>query len=812
MAIDLLEEEEYLKGLCQELKKAAEKLLGTTKYYSDNAQEAVKYIWENQSDFDGAELRFNLRSLDQLVDSGERARVQLRRIFKMLDSPYFARIDFRMQGEAVSEKIYIGKFSFWDIKSPYTVYDWRAPISSMYYEYEKGEACYEAPEGRVEGVIDCKRQYRIQKGVLEYALESDVSIEDEILQRELSKSSDHKMRDIVGTIQKEQNRLIRNEAETLIIQGVAGSGKTSIALHRIAYFLYRFREEISAENFLIISPNGIFVDYISNVLPELGEENIQNIGMDDIAARQLQGGRKPEGLKAQNPNVARLNTERTKPRQAGMERINTEGARDERLEMGEPRTENSEKWNPEMENPGVENSEKWNPGMENPEKGNPGMENSEKGNPGMENPEMENLRMGNSQMETSGAENLWMEHLKMERLCDQAERFQMADDEAWRKRNEFKATEDFVRRLDEYLAKCDRENFVLEDYPYEGGVIESEFMKKRYVRQMASPVRRRLEDIAMAMAEELRIQRKAKGFGTHKKNILEWLMSRYRHNDPLELYRNFYREMGREDLFVWDEERGLESADIFPLIYVKMYLDGGVDNRKIKHLVIDEMQDYTPIQYAVLNRLYPCGKTILGDFSQNVVPFTQGSLASLSKMYPGAQVVEIRKSYRSTCEIINFARKIRQQDIEPILRHGEEPKVKCCADENEMWGQILEIAQRAVSAEGSAKCGILCKNLVQAEELHLWLEGRMRMHPKLHLLNYDSDAFYDGVMVTAVPVAKGLEFDEVVIPDVDCGNYDTEYDRGLLYVACTRAMHRLTLLYCGKASRFLPLEAMDEEV
>jgi len=719
MAIDLLEEEEYLKGLCQELRKAAEKLVKTTEYYSDHAQEAMKYIWENQSDFDGAELRFNLGSLDQTVNSGERAEVRLRHIFKMLDSPYFARIDFRMAGDAMPEKIYIGKFSFWDMRSPYMVYDWRAPISSMYYEFEKGEAYYEAPKGRMEGVIECKRQYRIQKGILEYALESDISIEDEILQKELSKSSDHKMRDIVGTIQKEQNRLIRNESEILIIQGVAGSGKTSIALHRIGYFLYRFREEISAENFLIISPNGIFVDYISNVLPELGEENIQNVGMDDIAALQLREGRRLE-----------------RPR---IEGLKTEG------------------------------------------------------------PKTESLKTENSRTESLKTER----HLKMEHLYHQAERFQMVRDEAWQERNEFKSTEIFVRRLDEYLARCDRENFVWEDYPYEGGIIESSFIKKRYMRQMGLPVRRRLEDIAMAMAEELRIQRKAKGFGTHKKNILEWLMSKFRYNDPLELYWNFYREMGREDLFLWDESKELESGDIFPLIYVKMYLDGGVDNRKIKHLVIDEMQDYTPIQYAVLNRLYPCGKTILGDFSQDVVPFTHGSLAFLNKMYPGAQVVEIRKSYRSTCEIMNFACKIRQQDMEPVLRHGEEPEVKSCADDNEMRGQLLEIVQRTVSAEGSVKCGILCKNLAQAEEVFLWLEGRMRMHPKLHLLTYDSDTFYDGIMVTAIPAAKGLEFDEVVIPDVDDSNYFTEYDRGLLYVGCTRAMHRLTLLYCGKASRFL---------
>jgi len=685
MAVDLLEEGQYLEGLKGELKKAADKLMNTTGDYSDNCQEFLKYLWEHQSDFDGAEERFNLRRADQMADAGEQAEQQLRRIFKMLDSPYFARIDFRAQDEEEVMKIYIGRFSFWDVRSPYEVFDWRAPIASMYYEFEDGDAYYDAPQGRIYGEIDCKRQYKISRGVLEYALESSVSIEDEILQQELSKSSDYRMKDIVTTIQKEQNRLIRNEsADILIIQGVAGSGKTSIALHRVAYFLYRYRNEISSENFLIISPNGIFVDYISNVLPELGEENIRSMGMEDIAARYLPG------------------------------------------------------------------------------------------------------------------------ELRAERLCYQAERYQSSPEEAWLERNAYKSTQAFVRQLDEYLEHCDRYNFTAVDYPYEKGILEADFMEKRYARLTALPVRQRLNELAGAMAEELHMQRKAKGFGTHKKEILDWLMGRFRHNDPLELYRYFYHYIGREELFQLDEGQELESADIFPLIYVKLYLEGGSGSELIKYLIVDEMQDYAPIQYAVLNRLYPCRKTILGDFSQNVVPFVQSSPEFLKELYPDAQMIEIHKSYRSTCEIMRFAQSIQSRaEVDPVLRHGEEPRVVCCADENALKDRVLEMAEKCIASESSGKLGIICKNYAQAEEMHLWLEGRLKMSSKLHLLTYDSEMFYDGVMVTAVSMAKGLEFDEVVVPDADDWNYCTEYDRGLLYVACTRAMHRLMLLHSGRVSRFI---------
>jgi len=702
MAVDLQEEEQYLKGLTGELEKAAEKLLGKTGYFSDRYQEAARYLWEDQAAFDSYEELFNRQLINQVVDAGEQTREQLRRIMKMLDSPYFARIDFRMQDEAEAMKVYIGKFSFWDVKSPYEVFDWRAPISSMYYEFEDGDAWYDAPQGRVSGVVECKRQYKISRGALEYALESSVSIDDEVLQKELAKNSGHKMKDIVSTIQKEQNRLIRNEsAEVLMIQGAAGSGKTSIALHRAAYFLYRYRNEVRAENFLIISPNGIFVDYISDVLPELGEENIRNVGMEDIAVRYLPG------------------------------------------------------------------------------------------------------------------------ELKAERLADQPERFLAYADEAWRERNAFKATEEFVQRLDEYLAHCDECNFRAADYSYDKGVLEAEFIEKRYVRLKGLPVWRRLNELAGAMAEELLEQRNAKGWGTHKMEIMDWLMSRYRHNNALELYRYFYQYIGREDLFVWNGE--VESADIFPMIYVRLYLESASsvmgEDELVKYLIVDEMQDYTPIQYAVLNKLYPCRKTLLGDFSQNVVPFVQGSLDDLKKLYPQAEVIEIYKSYRSTCEIMEFARKIgRNIVIEPILRHGEAPGVVECASDEEERERILELAGgwlrggtpgsqkdtvgRPVGRSGG-KLGILCKSYVQAEELYLWLEGQLGMQPGLHLLTYDSTEFYDGVMVTAVSMAKGLEFDEVVLPDVSAWNYRSEYDRGLLYVACTRAMHRLTLLYSGDASRFL---------
>lgn len=686
MAINLSEEKEYLCGLEKELRAAADKLLEQMNHYSATSHESLKYFWEHQWEFDGYERIFNDLALKRLVDAGESTKKQFRRILSMMDSPYFSRIDFKPLDDPETMKVYIGKYSFWNAKSSCQVFDWRSPIASMYYEFEQGDAWYDAPSGRISGNISCKRQYKIKKGILEYVLESSLAITDDLLQQELSHESDHKMRDIVTTIQKEQNRLIRNEAAwTLIVQGVAGSGKTSVALHRVAYFLYRFKNEISAKNFLIISPNGIFVDYISNVLPELGEENFRSVSMEDIAAPLL-----PEGLKT-------------------------------------------------------------------------------------------------------------------ERFAASIDRFLEAADKAWEERSSFKMSPEFVRRLDDFFDYCDRHCFSVKDYLYEGGSIDAAFIRRCLSLQSSLPVWIRIRETAGMMADEIRNRNVKRGYGIHKKEIMDWLTLRFRYHDALELYRDFYRWIGQEDLFLWQEGRDLESADIFPLAYVRLYLEGGAGDKNIKHLIIDEMQDYSPIQYAVINKLYPCRKTILGDFFQNVAPFAQSSLTYLKELYPTAQVTEVYKSYRSTFEIMEFARGIRRDVyMEPVQRHGETPALIACLDTEQERRLALELSEREIRENRGARVGILCKNHEEAKLLYLWLGRQMKDSRALHLLSSDSAEFYDGILISCVSVSKGLEFDAVIIPGADCRNYRTEYERGLLYVACTRAIHRLTLLYSGEPCPFLP--------
>ena len=283
------QEKAYLQQVIETINATIDSTDKSVKEHVDTLQEYKDYLWSNK-DIDPHEIRSMRESILNHFARGESVIDKRRRLSKLLDIPYFGRIDFKDTriGSEITP-IYIGIHAFYDfIHKRSLIYDWRAPISSMFYDYELGEASYSSPSGEVKGDISLKRQYRIRKGKMEYMIESSVTVHDDILQKELSSNADDKMKNIVMTIQREQNRIIRNEdAPVLIIQGVAGSGKTSIALHRIAYLLYAQKGRISSKDILIISPNKVFADYISNVLPELGEETVPETSMELILSGSL---------------------------------------------------------------------------------------------------------------------------------------------------------------------------------------------------------------------------------------------------------------------------------------------------------------------------------------------------------------------------------------------------------------------------------------------------------------------------------------------------------------------------------------------
>lgn len=665
----------YLIDINNKLDNALEKAENSVDKLDKDYMDAKLYMVKNRGEIDPHEMFQNELALKQ-IDSYGAFMVKVRdKVAKMKDSPYFARIDFKLKDEGDDSKYYIGRFAF-DYENELLILDWRSPMASMFYDCEIGKASYNAPLGWIDGEITRKRQYKIKNGKLEYVLESSMNIQDDILQQELSNTSDEKMKSIISTIQKEQNQIIRNDkADTLIIQGVAGSGKTSIALHRIAFLLYRFKDKISANNVIILSPNKVFGDYISNVLPELGEEPLCELSFEDIAEVQLE----------------RI--------------IDFEGEKDS-LEI---------------------------------------------------------------------------------------------NDVQWDERVRFKSTLDFLKLMGKYIKQMPNAVFIPKDYTFGSFTAESDWIRRRFDVYNKYPVKRRLEMVAEDIHYRFESDNIMEDDLPKVKNILKSLNGMLTIKNTLALYKDFFRQMNIQDMFVMPSKKTLEWTDVYPFIYLHAAYEGLQEDKVIRHIVIDEMQDYTPIQYAVINLLFKCKKTILGDFGQLINPNHLHTLDDMVQVYDDGELVMLNKSYRSTLEIINFAKKIQNiTSLEAIERHGEEPVlIKCSNEQDEIDKIKIEIEQFEES--NNATLGIILKTNSEANIIY----DVIKKDYDVNLISPESSSFVKGVSITSIKMSKGLEFDEVVIPSVNNKTYYNDYDRSLLYIACTRAMHRLKLTYTGNLTQLI---------
>ncbi|SJT29543.1 HelD family protein [Clostridioides difficile] len=635
------------------------------------------YMVKNRGEIDPHEMFQNEQGLKQIDNYGAFMVKVREKINKIKDSPYFARIDFRLEDMDDESKYYIGRFAF-DYEDELIILDWRSPIASMFYDYEIGKAGYDAPIGWVDGEITRKRQFKIKNGKLEYALESSINIQDDILQKELSHTSDEKMKSIISTIQKEQNQIIRNDkADTLIIQGVAGSGKTSIALHRIAFLLYRFKDKISANNVIILSPNKVFGDYISNVLPELGEEPLCELSFENIAEVQL---------------------DRV---------INFESEKDP-LEI---------------------------------------------------------------------------------------------NDAKWVERVRFKSTLDFVKLIDDYIKQMPNKIFIPKDYTFGSFTAKSDWIQSRFEAYNRYPVKKRLEKVAEDIHYKFESDNIMEEDLPRVKSILKSLNGMLTIKNTLTLYKDFFKQMNISNMFVMAEKKTLEWSDVYPFIYIYAAYEGIQEDKIIRHVVIDEMQDYTPIQYAVINLLFKCKKTILGDFGQLVNPNHTHTLDDMRQLYNDGELVMLNKSYRSTFEIINFAKKIQDiSSLEPIERHGEEPALLKCNNEQDEINKIKTEIKEFKKSD-NATLGIILKTDNDAKAVY----DALREEYSVHLISSESSSFTKGISITSIKMSKGLEFDEVIVPSVNNKTYYSDYDRSLLYIACTRAMHKLKLTYVGTLTQLISM-------
>lgn len=658
------EENIYLEKTLNSLQLTHQQLSNELHVQDDKYKELQQYLVDYKAELDKFEVFDYQQSMTMIDKQGFSKALEYQQVQKMLQSPYFGRFDFLYKGDDHSdtEMFYIGRFGHTSLDEETFVYDWRAPICNMYYEYEIGPAAYEASERVFEGELIRKKQIKVENGTLQYALESSLTIQDEVLQQTLHQQSSEKMKTIVHSIQREQNKIVRNEsAYNVVIQGVAGSGKTAVALHRLAYYLYKFRDTLSAERIFILSPNKVFGDYISTVLPELGEQPIRSFTIDELSAVLL-------------PSAVTFTSFEEEMRQV----------------------------------------------LQHP-------------------------------------------------------------NDALANRAKTKANGQFVYKLGAYLEELNRTILKNEDMTIAEHVFPKDYIQSRFQSYQNEPVITRLQLISEDFLHVLKSK-----YGRiklpSKNEIVKRLKKRLRLTTPLEIYREFIQQFG-EGIFQFSKKH-FESNDVYPYLYVQHYFKGIKSYELVQHFVLDEMQDYTPVQIAVFSKVFACKRTIIGDFSQALLPYETISKEVFQTIFSNLEYVELTTTYRSSYEIAEYTKKFLQRgQLQAIARHGKEPEELLYRYEKEMLDYI-----HLKQAEQWKTTAIICKTEQDMQFI------KQQLTEPFTVLDGTTEHFATGIILTTIQYAKGLEFDHVILPFVDATRYATTFDKGLLYIGTTRAMHQLTVL------------------
>lgn len=772
-------EQERLDQIRGKMKARIDQLEPSVTGMRDQAAEIRRRFWEEvtvntSSDEEFEETFYTIKQQAAVLSERERRHrlltQQWRSLHRLLPSPYFGRVDFLEDGLNVSEQIYIGVSSFVDEDElSFLVYDWRSPIASLYYDHSPGASSYVTPVGQITGRMELKRQYQIHNGQIRHMFDANVTIGDELLQQMLAKGADSQLKSIVSTIQKEQNAIIRNDhSRLLIVQGAAGSGKTSAALQRVAYLLYKNRDSLKADQIVLFSPNQIFNSYVSTVLPELGEENMQQTTVQEYLEYWLGSSFHVEDpfnqieyeLTAQStPNYeARLQGMKYKASEAFMKALQNyakwlgrEGMlfkgirfRDRVLITSERMGTQFYSYDPSLSLANrVDLLQKW------LLKELSLLERKERRASWVE----EELQY----LDNEQYAEVFSELHKEREVFDIAERYAVVYEKISNKRREDEGDFDFAER-------------------------EEDLLSQRIVKMSFKPLRQGVMRFSFIDVQSLYVQlfddEAAYREKTNETEIpVLW---------P-EICRQTKEKVNRLELFY---------EDATPYLYLKELIEGVRTNTEIRHVFVDEGQDYSPFQYEYLKKLFPRARmTVLGDFGQAI--FTQStnlqeSDSPLTRLYGEAETCLIRlvRCYRSTREIVEFTKTLLSDDSEnvPFDRSGPRPLLVKLEDEEMRDARILkDIA--ALKADGFDSIAVITKTA--AESRAAFESLREQGSEALQLITKETAAFEKGVMVIPVYLAKGVEFDAVLIYEASPQAYSRDNDRKLLYTACTRAMHRL---------------------
>ncbi|WP_282173369.1 RNA polymerase recycling motor HelD [Cytobacillus firmus] len=763
----LQQEQKRLDGVMETITEEVRRLEEETSRRKNEVVHIRKHFWDevkvNTDTFDDyletiIGLRQEAQALSVSQSTHRHASKRLSALRRMEEVPYFGRIDFTEEGSTEQEPVYIGISTLRDQSGEnFLIYDWRAPVSSVYYDYQPGPAKYETPGGTIEGTLEKKWQYLIRRGELQSMFDTSLTIGDEILQQVLGKGTDKHMHNIVATIQQDQNRIIRHDqGRLLIVHGAAGSGKTSAALQRIAYLLYKYRENLNADQVILFSPNRMFNSYVSNVLPELGEENMQQVTFQEYLDHRLGKEFAVENPYEQLEYV--LTAAKTPEYRSRVEGI--------KFKASARFFEAINAYLKSLELSGMLFKDI-----------------SFRGKPIVGAQQMAD------QFYSSGTSLRF--HNRLEKLADwlikqitEAEKAERSKE--WvQEEIELLSNEEY-HKAHAYLAK--KRGFTGDSiHDYE---IEPEALARLIVRKKFKPLRKQIR--AMSFIDF--------------KAIYKQLFA-----DPLQIIEWIEEEMPAEWAAICQStqemlgEGRLCYEDATPFLYVKEQIQGFQTNSSIKHIVVDEAQDYSPFQFEFLKRLFPASKmTVLGDFNQAIFAHASetADFHTLTSLYGPDQteLINLARSYRSTKPIIEFTRRLvpNGKEIIPFDRDGKLPELKQISDRTELHSFIASKVADWRS-QGLNSMAIICKSAEESAQAYKDLSGI----EGIKLLKSNSTEYEEGVVVVPSYLSKGIEFDAVIIYDASESVYGDESLRRVFYTSCTRAMHDLQLCSVGEPSPFL---------
>jgi len=709
---DILDEEKYLELTLNTVKNLLSEYIDSSEIQDKEIVKHRKFLWDNRSELDEIEINENCGqvALQEKIYSNQITRV--RTLEKQLKSPYFARLDFKEDGDEV-ESFYIGLSSVEDKEDfNFLVFDWRSPVSTMFYDFEVGPAYYDAPGRRITGEIEFNRQFNIKNGKIVFMHNSDESLCDESLTSMLGGNATDKMKNIVATIQKEQNDIIRNDdSKILFIQGAAGSGKTSIALHRSAYLLYKHRKELTADNILIFSPNQVFSEYISDVLPELGETNILQTTFESYSKTFL-----PSNYIYESKN----------------------------------------------------------------------------------------------------------EHLDyIYSNCDDLDAFNLRA-----KSMEYKNSGSFMDVLNKFIPNIPEliTNFkpiIIDDKE----IISKKAVAKAFLDRFNNiPFLSRIDVVKQSLFSQVETKYLSSKDNSHfdyvedKKDFYDYCKqqvdiqvdSMIETVNHVEIYKLLWANIKKysnsdlsniKDLTLEYLNSGLvKFEDITPIIYIRAAMEGFRNYSNVKHILIDEAQDYSPLFYEMIKKSFTNASiTIMGDLNQRIDKHSNvKNKEDILSVFDDIKTVALTKCYRSTANITKFTKDIldTHEPIEAVDRQGDNPTIHITNEnlESNITKIINEMKNRNYTS-----IAIICKNKATAESVYSNLKEN---DPTINIIDSETSEFKLGVNVISSYLAKGLEFDGVIVADGE--KYLSDLDKNLFYTVCTRALHELHVFSTKELTAVLP--------